>query len=160
MLLCCWKNGSCACSLRLLLDFYTQPRASVSLLKLSRWNTINANREGVFCWIPDSGTTVVRGLIIKDMVGEKNGEEAFALVGSRADDTQLCRLGGLTSTGFQGGVLVFFQEQLVEAEADCDVVLPECPLNTLRALENGIFVGNLHTRQSRCFEPRRLYVVA
>src|ERR1035437_9690210 len=59
----------------LLFDLDTQSNASIWLLKLERWNKINATGEGSISSILDPGKTHIKDLIIKDVVEGKSGEK-------------------------------------------------------------------------------------
>src|SRR5690242_17696151 len=59
----------------LLCDFDTQSNASIWLLKLDRWNKINADGEGAVYSIFDPGKAKVKDLVIKDAVEGKGGEK-------------------------------------------------------------------------------------
>jgi cellulose biosynthesis protein BcsQ len=59
----------------LLFDLDTQSNASIWLLKLDRWNKINATGDGSIYSIFDPGKTHIRDLVIKDVVEGKAGEK-------------------------------------------------------------------------------------
>src|SRR3954467_2959752 len=59
----------------LLCDFDTQSNASIWLLKLDRWNKINANGDGAVYSIFAPGTAQVKDIIVKDAVEGKDGEK-------------------------------------------------------------------------------------
>ena len=59
----------------LLFDFDTQTNASIWLLKLDRWNKINATGEGAIYSIFEPGKAHVKDLIIKDVVEGRSGEK-------------------------------------------------------------------------------------
>ena len=59
----------------LLFDLDTQSNASIWLLKLDRWNKINATGEGSIYSIFDPGKTHMKDIIIKDVVEGKTGEK-------------------------------------------------------------------------------------
>src|SRR5204862_4200529 len=59
----------------LLFDFDTQSNASIWLLKLDRWNKINATGEGAVFSVFHPGRARLQDLIIKDVVEGKNGEK-------------------------------------------------------------------------------------
>ena len=59
----------------LLCDFDTQSNASIWLLRLDRWNKINAAGDGAVYSIFDPGKAKVRDLVIKDVVEGKAAEK-------------------------------------------------------------------------------------
>src|SRR6185369_2109004 len=59
----------------LLFDFDTQSNASIWLLKLDRWNKINASSNGAIYSIFDPATARVKDLIVRDVVEGKSGEK-------------------------------------------------------------------------------------
>ena len=69
----------------LLCDFDTQSNASIWLLRLDRWNKINATGEGAVYSIFDPGRAQLRNLVIKDVVEGKAGEK---LLPGRWDDVR------------------------------------------------------------------------
>jgi len=58
----------------LVCDFDTQSNASIWLLKLDRWNKINASGEGEVYSIFEPGKAQVKDLIIRDAIEGKSGE--------------------------------------------------------------------------------------
>ena len=59
----------------LLFDLDTQSNASIWLLKLDRWNKINATGDGSIYSIFDPGKSHIKDLVIKDVVEGKNGKK-------------------------------------------------------------------------------------
>ena len=59
----------------LLFDFDTQSNASIWLLRLERWNKINASGTGSFFSIYEPGTARVKDCIIRDVVEGKEGQK-------------------------------------------------------------------------------------
>ncbi len=59
----------------LLCDFDTQSNASIWLLRLDRWNKINATGDGAIYSIFDPGKVQLKDIIIKDVVEGKAGEK-------------------------------------------------------------------------------------
>jgi len=64
----------------LLFDFDTQSNASIWLLKLERWNKINADGTGAIYSIFEPGRAQVKDLIIKDVVEGKSGDKLLPRV--------------------------------------------------------------------------------
>src|ERR1700678_4408893 len=61
----------------LLFDLDTQSNASIWLLRLERWNKINASGEGSVFSIFDPGRAQLKDLVIRDVVEGKDGEKAL-----------------------------------------------------------------------------------
>jgi chromosome partitioning protein len=61
-----------------LCDFDTQSNASISLLKLDRWNKINSTGEGAVYSISDPGRAQVEDILVKDVLEGKSGEKLLA----------------------------------------------------------------------------------
>ncbi|MBX3735445.1 MAG: AAA family ATPase [Candidatus Didemnitutus sp.] len=126
----------------LLVDFDTQSNASIWLLKLDRWNKINASGVGAVYSIFDPGTARVRDLIIKSVVEGKEGEKLLPGLDLIPTTFNLVDLEGEYKPDPKRPSYAIFQEQLAEVEKDYDVVLFDCPPNILRASQNGIFCAN------------------
>ncbi len=60
----------------LLMDFDTQSNASIWLMKLDRWNKINAAGAGSVYSIFDPGTARLKDIIIKDVVEGKTARNS------------------------------------------------------------------------------------
>ncbi|MBP6864600.1 MAG: AAA family ATPase [Candidatus Didemnitutus sp.] len=126
----------------LLFDFDTQSNASIWLLKLERWNKINAGGVGSIYSIYDPGTARVKDLIIKDVVEGKEGEKLLPGLDLVPTTFNLVDLEGEYKPDPKRPSYAIFQEQLAEVEKDYDVILFDCPPNILRASQNGIFCAN------------------
>ncbi len=126
----------------LLLDFDTQSNASIWLLKLERWNKINASGAGAIYSIFDPGTARVKDLIIRDVVEGKEGEKLLPGLDLVPTTFNLVDLEGEYKPDPKRPSYAIFQEQLAEVEKDYDVILFDCPPNILRASQNGIFCAN------------------
>jgi len=126
----------------LLLDFDTQSNASIWLLKLDRWNKINASGVGAVYSIFEPGTARVRDLIVKDVVEGKEGEKLLPGLDLVPTTFNLVDLEGEYKADPKRPCYAIFQEQLAEVEKDYDVILFDCPPNILRASQNGIFCAN------------------
>lgn len=126
----------------LLFDFDTQSNASIWLLKLERWNKINAGGVGSIYSIYDPGTARVKDLIIKDVVEGKEGEKLLPGLDLVPTTFNLVDLEGEYKPDPKRPSYAIFQEQLAEVEKDYDVILFDCPPNILRASQNGIYCAN------------------
>lgn len=126
----------------LLFDFDTQSNASIWLLKLERWNKINAGGVGSIYSIYDPGTVRVKDLIIKDVVEGKDGEKLLPGLDLVPTSFNLVDLEGEYKPDPKRPSYHIFQEQLAEVENNYDVILFDCPPNILRASQNGIFVAH------------------
>jgi chromosome partitioning protein len=126
----------------LLCDFDTQSNASIWLLKLERWNKINAAGEGALYSIFEPGHAKLRDLVVPDVVQDKAG--AMALPGLDLVPTTF-NLVDLESD-YEGDpkrpAYLVFQQQLAEIEGGYDFVLFDCPPNILRASQCGVFSAN------------------
>lgn len=126
----------------LLFDFDTQSNASIWLLRLDRWNQINATGKGAIYRIFEPGDQRVSDLIVKDVVQDK---------------TKKCVLPGLDivpttfnlvdlESEYKGDPgrppYLIFREQLAEVEDQYDFILFDCPPNILKASQCGVFCSN------------------
>jgi chromosome partitioning protein len=125
----------------LLFDFDTQSNASIWLMKLDRWNKINASGAGSIYSIFDPGNVRVKDLIIKDVVEGKDGEKLLPGLDLVPTSFNLVDLEGEYKPDPKRPAYVVFQEQLAEVESNYDIILFDCPPNILRASQNGIFVA-------------------
>jgi len=126
----------------LLFDFDTQSNASIWLLKLDRWNKINAGGVGSIYSIFDPGTARVKDIIVKDVVEGKDGEKLLPGLDLVPTAFNLVDLEGEYKPDPKRPSYAIFQEQLAEVENDYDIVLFDCPPNILRASQSGIFCAN------------------
>lgn len=126
----------------LLFDFDTQSNASIWLLKLDRWNKINAAGAGSIYSIFDPGTARVKDLIIRDVVEGKEGQKLLPGLDLVPTAFNLVDLEGEYKPDPKRPSYAIFQEQLAEVEKDYDIILFDCPPNILRASQNGIYVAN------------------
>ncbi len=126
----------------LLCDFDTQSNASIWLLRLDRWNKINAAGEGSVFSIFDPGRAKVRDLVVKDVVEGKAGEKLLPGLDLVPTTFNLVDLENeYTGDPKRPHYLVFY-EQLAAIEANYDYILFDCPPNILRASQCGIFSSN------------------
>lgn len=126
----------------LLCDFDTQSNASIWLLKLDRWNKINASGEGAVYSIFDPGRAKLRDIIIKDVLEGKEGEKLLPGLDLAPTTFNLVDLENeFTGDPKRPPYLVFY-EQIAEVEANYDFILFDCPPNILRASQCGVFSSN------------------
>jgi len=126
----------------LLLDFDTQSNASIWLMKLEKWNKINAAGVGSVYSIFDPGTVRLKDCVIKDVVEGKDGEKLLPGLDLVPTTFNLVDL----ENEYNGDpkrphYLVFF-EQLAAIEAGYAFILFDCPPNILRASQCGVFASN------------------
>lgn len=126
----------------LLCDFDTQSNASIWLLKLDRWNKINAAGAGSVYSIFDPGTAQVKDLVIKDVVEDKNGERPLPGLDLLPTTFNLVDLEGEYTGDPKRPPYLRFHEQLSAVEPDYDFILFDCPPNILRASQCGVFASN------------------
>jgi chromosome partitioning protein len=126
----------------LLFDFDTQSNASIWLLKLERWNKINAAGSKGSIYSIFESTARVKDLIIKDVVEGKDGEKLLPGLDLVPTTFNLVDLEGEYKPDPKKPSYAIFQEQLAEVEKDYDIILFDCPPNILRASQNGIYVAN------------------
>src|SRR3954465_15844580 len=126
----------------LLFDFDTQSNASIWLLKLDRWNKINATGEGSLYSIFEPGKAQVKGLVIKDVVEGKSGEKLLPGLDLVPTTFNLVDLENEYSGDPKRPPYLVFYEQLKEIEANYDFILFDCPPNILRASQCGVFSSN------------------
>ena len=126
----------------LLFDFDTQSNASIWLLKLERWNKINASGEGAVFSIFEPGQAHVRDLIIKDVVEGKSGEKLLPGLDLVPTIFNLVDLESEYEGDPKRPPYLLFAEQLAAVESDYDFILFDCPPNILRASQCGIFSSN------------------
>jgi chromosome partitioning protein len=126
----------------LLFDFDTQSNASIWLLRLERWNKINATGDGAIYSIFDPGKAHVRELIIKDVVEGKTGEKLLPGLDLVPTTFNLVDLENEYSGDPKRPPYLVFYEQLKEIEANYDFILFDCPPNILRASQCGVFSSN------------------
>ena len=126
----------------LVCDFDTQSNASIWLLKLDRWNKINAAGEGAVYSIFEPGKAQVRDLIIRDALEGKNGECPMPGLDLLPTSFNLVDLENEYNGDPKRPPVLVFQEQLAVVEPNYDFILFDCPPNILRASQCGIFAAN------------------
>ena len=126
----------------LLFDFDTQSNASIWLLKLDRWNKVNATGDGAIYSIFDPGRTQVKDIIIKDVVEGRAGEKLLPGLDLVPTTFNLVDLENEYSGDPKRPPYLVFSEQLATVEANYDFILFDCPPNILRASQCGVFSSN------------------
>jgi chromosome partitioning protein len=126
----------------LLFDFDTQSNASIWLLKLDRWNKINASGDGAIYSIFEPGKTQVKDLIIKNVVEGRAGEKLLPGLDLVPTTFNLVDLENEYTGDPKRPPYLVFSEQLAEVEANYDFILFDCPPNILRASQCGVFSSN------------------
>jgi chromosome partitioning protein len=126
----------------LLCDFDTQSNASIWLLKLDRWNKINAAGEGSVFSIFEPGRAQVRDLVVKDVVEGKLGEKLLPGLDLVPTTFNLVDLENEYAGDPKRPHYLVFQQQLAGIESNYDFILFDCPPNILRASQCGIFASN------------------
>lgn len=123
----------------LICDLDTQSNASIWLLRLERWNTINNSGEGALFSIFDPGRARLRELIIHDAVLDKAGGHPLPGLDIVPTAFNLVDLESEYEGDPRRPAYLIFQEQLAEIEPAYDFILFDCPPNILRASQCGIF---------------------
>ncbi|WP_414661668.1 ParA family protein [Horticoccus sp. 23ND18S-11] len=126
----------------LLLDFDTQSNASIWLLKLDRWNKINATGEGAVYSIFEPGKAQLKDLIVKDVVEGKSGEKLLPGLDLVPTTFNLVDLENEYEGDPKKPPYFLFYEQLAMVESNYDFILFDCPPNILRASQCGVFCSN------------------
>ena len=123
----------------LMFDFDTQSNASIWLMKLERWNKINATGEGAIYSIFEPGKAQVKDLVIKDVVEGKSGEKLLPGLDLVPTTFNLVDLEAEFNGDPKRPHFVVFYEQLAAIESNYDFILFDCPPNILRASQCGVF---------------------
>jgi len=126
----------------LLFDFDTQSNASIWLLKLDRWNKLNATGEGAVYSIFEPGQANVRDLVIKDVIEGKAGEKLLPGLDLVPTTFNLVDLENEYTGDPKRPPYLLFYEQLAAIESNYDFILFDCPPNILRASQCGVFCSN------------------
>jgi chromosome partitioning protein len=126
----------------LLFDLDTQSNASIWLLKLDRWNKINATGEGSIYSIFDPGKAHIKDLVIKDVVEGKAGEKLLPGLDLVPTTFNLVDLEAEYSGDAKRPAYLVFCEQVAMLEPNYDFILFDCPPNILRASQCGVFTSN------------------
>lgn len=126
----------------LICDFDTQSNASIWLLRLERWNKINADGRGAIYSIFEPGEQRVRDLVVRGAVVSKTGESLLPGLDIVPTTFNLVDLENEYHGDPARPPYVIFRDQLAEIEHDYDFILFDCPPNILRASQCGIFCAN------------------
>ena len=126
----------------LLFDLDTQSNASIWLLKLDRWNKINATGDGSIYSIFDPGKSHIKDLVIKDVVEGKNGEKLLPGLDLVPTTFNLVDLEAEYMGDPKRPAYLVFCEQVAAHEPNYDFILFDCPPNILRASQCGVFTSN------------------
>jgi len=126
----------------LLIDLDTQSNASIWLMKLDRWNKINASGLGSVYSIFDPGTQRLKDCVIKDVLEGKEGEKLLPGLDLIPTTFNLVDLEGDYRPDPKRPSYAIFQENLAEIEKNYDHILFDCPPNILRASQNGVYCAN------------------
>ena len=126
----------------LLFDLDTQSNASIWLLKLERWNKINAEGVGAIYSIFDPGTAEIKDLIIKDVIEGKNGEKLLPGLDLVPTTFNLVDLENEFTGDPKRPAYLVFSEQVAAIESQYDYILFDCPPNILRASQCAVFCSS------------------
>ena len=126
----------------LLCDFDTQSNASIWLLRLDRWNRINAAGEGSIYSIFDPGRAHLRDLVVRDVVEGKTGDKLLPGLDLVPTTFNLVDLENEYNGDPKRPPYLVFYDQLAAIEANYDFILFDCPPNILRASQCGVFTSN------------------
>jgi chromosome partitioning protein len=126
----------------LLCDFDTQSNASIWLMRLERWNKLNAEGSGEIYSIYEPGTAQVKDLVLRDVVEGKGGEKLLPGLDLVPTTFNLVDLEGEYRGDPKRPAYLVFQEQLAAIENQYDFILFDCPPNILRASQCGVFASN------------------
>lgn len=126
----------------LLCDFDTQSNASIWLMRLERWNKLNAEGRGEVYSIFEPGTAQVKDLVLHDVVEGKGGEKLLPGLDLVPTTFNLVDLEGEYRGDAKRPAYLVFQEQLAAIENNYDFILFDCPPNILRASQCGVFASN------------------
>lgn len=126
----------------LLFDFDTQSNASIWLMRLERWNKLNADGVGEIYSIFHPGTVQVKDLLLRDVLESKTGEKLLPGLDLVPTTFNLVDLEGEYRGDSRRPAYVLFQEQLAAIEHGYDFILFDCPPNILRASQCGVFSSN------------------
>jgi chromosome partitioning protein len=126
----------------LLCDFDTQSNASIWLMRLERWNKLNADARGEIYSIFEPGKARVKDLVLRDVLEGKNGDKLLPGLDLIPTTFNLVDLEGEYRGEAKRPAYLVFQEQLAEIEDDYDFILFDCPPNILRASQCGVFSSN------------------
>ncbi len=123
----------------LLFDLDTQSNTSIWLMRLNRWNELNASGRGSLFSIFDPGDQTLRDIIIKDVVQDKLGKAILPGLDLVPTTFNLVDIESEFRDDPKCPSYVLFRRQLMDLESHYDFILFDCPPNILRASQNGVF---------------------
>ena len=126
----------------LLCDFDTQSNASIWLMRLERWNKLNAGGHGSVYSYFEPGGVLLSDLVVRDVVQDKSGHAVLPGLDLLPTTFNLVDLENEYNGDPKKPAYLLFQEQLGELAQDYDYVLFDCPPNLLRASQCGVFSSN------------------
>jgi len=126
----------------LLCDFDTQSNASIWLMRLERWNKLNAGGHGSVYSFFEPGGVQLSDLVIRDVVQDKSGHTILPGLDLLPTTFNLVDLENEFTGDPKKPAYLLFQEQLGVLAKDYDYVLFDCPPNLLRASQCGVFSSN------------------
>lgn len=126
----------------LLCDFDTQSNASIWLMRLERWNKLNAGGHGSVYSFFEPGGVELQDLIVRDVVQDKNGKAALPGLDLLPTTFNLVDLENEYNGDPKRPAYLLFQEHLDVLAKDYDFVLFDCPPNLLRASQCSVFSSN------------------
>jgi len=126
----------------LIFDLDTQSNASIWLLKLDRWNKINAAGEGAVYSIFDPGRAQLKDIVVRDVVEGREGGKALPGLDLVPTTFNLVDLEADYEGDPKRPPYLVFHDQLAALEPQYDFILFDCPPNILRATQCAVFSSN------------------